>query len=505
MPQEDRPVNIRSAQAIAGYAVNLSLIQIVSRTIPLALTASPLGDTSFNLSLPFSIGYIAAFFLLILRGLATYPMRRGAYAFTFVCLVFGGLISLVLPQSQAAALIGTTMLGLGSAFSFALWQQTLCYSVSKPLLTIMLGSALASLFWIPSFVLPTPGLVALLFVTILLDALLLWSFCPGADLSEFLGERPLGEQTVVTFVRPGTVRRLVSSLWRYVLCVATIGLTSRISKTLVQDESSLVILYITYSIGMILPALVLLAVRSRNFKMPSFNLAYSVFMLVTAVAFILLPFLGSEYRIAVAAVTYLAFSLASMFMVMTSVNVSKARDINPTLAFALFAFPVYIVGDAGPVLLQMAGGFADTLGISQFVVGSLFAIYCLSFTGVLLGLSKKNLPLDADIPSSPAKFKDPAVSDPSSDLSDRFSRDIVIKQDLIPLCCEAIEAQYGLTERQTEVLELIARGRDVTRIADALCVSYHTAKSHCRNLYIKLDVHSKQEILDLLEKTKASL
>ena len=43
------------------------------------------------------------------------------------------------------------------------------------------------------------------------------------------------------------------------------------------------------------------------------------------------------------------------------------------------------------------------------------------------------------------------------------------------------------------------RGRDVAHMAETLYVSENTVRSHCKNLYRKLGVHNRQQVLDLLE------
>lgn len=65
--------------------------------------------------------------------------------------------------------------------------------------------------------------------------------------------------------------------------------------------------------------------------------------------------------------------------------------------------------------------------------------------------------------------------------------------------CEEIAAAYKLSRRETEVFTLFARGRSSSRIADDLYVSSGTVSTHLRNIYRKLDVHSRQELLDLIE------
>lgn len=68
--------------------------------------------------------------------------------------------------------------------------------------------------------------------------------------------------------------------------------------------------------------------------------------------------------------------------------------------------------------------------------------------------------------------------------------------------CRALSEQYDLSERQYEVLVLIAQGRNAKYIQEALTISLSTAQTHIRNIYRKVGVHSRQELLSLIESTK---
>ena len=57
----------------------------------------------------------------------------------------------------------------------------------------------------------------------------------------------------------------------------------------------------------------------------------------------------------------------------------------------------------------------------------------------------------------------------------------------------------GLTKRETEVFGYLARGRSLPYIADALFVTTGTVKTHTVHIYRKLQVNSKQELMDLFE------
>lgn len=62
----------------------------------------------------------------------------------------------------------------------------------------------------------------------------------------------------------------------------------------------------------------------------------------------------------------------------------------------------------------------------------------------------------------------------------------------------AADARYGLSARELEILDLFAQGRSANWIADNLIISKNTVRSHLRAIYTKLDVHTRQELLDFL-------
>ncbi|MEE0706304.1 MAG: helix-turn-helix transcriptional regulator, partial [Adlercreutzia sp.] len=65
--------------------------------------------------------------------------------------------------------------------------------------------------------------------------------------------------------------------------------------------------------------------------------------------------------------------------------------------------------------------------------------------------------------------------------------------------CAVMAVDYGLSTREVDVLELLVVGKDAKAIADELFISFNTVRSHIRRIYVKLDVHSRQELLDLVK------
>ncbi len=61
-----------------------------------------------------------------------------------------------------------------------------------------------------------------------------------------------------------------------------------------------------------------------------------------------------------------------------------------------------------------------------------------------------------------------------------------------------IPASWGLTRRETEIVEQLALGRTNVAIAAALFLGEHTVEWHLRSVYEKLGVQSRQEVLAAL-------
>jgi DNA-binding NarL/FixJ family response regulator len=96
-------------------------------------------------------------------------------------------------------------------------------------------------------------------------------------------------------------------------------------------------------------------------------------------------------------------------------------------------------------------------------------------------------PMQASIPS-------PASGSKKTNANDNLDSPTSLNQ-----LCKALGQEYGLTQRQTEVIALLIKGRNAQHIGEQLGISMHTAKAHISAIYSKLAVHSQQEIIDIFE------
>ena len=92
-------------------------------------------------------------------------------------------------------------------------------------------------------------------------------------------------------------------------------------------------------------------------------------------------------------------------------------------------------------------------------------------------------------------------------------RDAGLLADIIPSkhktpfkdVCRAVGERAKLTPRELEVMTLVAQGRNSTYIQEKLFLSRSTVQTHRMHLYQKLGIHTKEELLDLLERERAAL
>lgn len=61
-----------------------------------------------------------------------------------------------------------------------------------------------------------------------------------------------------------------------------------------------------------------------------------------------------------------------------------------------------------------------------------------------------------------------------------------------------LQKKFGLSDREAEVAALYALGKTQQAIAEELCITPATVRVHVKHVYAKTDLHSRQEIIDLM-------
>lgn len=63
--------------------------------------------------------------------------------------------------------------------------------------------------------------------------------------------------------------------------------------------------------------------------------------------------------------------------------------------------------------------------------------------------------------------------------------------------CAALAETNGISPSELKVMVLLAQKLSYAAIAQKLMLSENTVRSHCKSIYRKLAIHSKQELYDL--------
>ncbi|WP_143412196.1 helix-turn-helix transcriptional regulator [Arabiibacter massiliensis] len=176
-----------------------------------------------------------------------------------------------------------------------------------------------------------------------------------------------------------------------------------------------------------------------------------------------------------------------VWLVVLAVGRRNLLALLPT--YALVRFMSAVGTDVGAVAGHTTNDIVGTNGDAAMLIAEvvLFAFVAFlwlgfrrfSFSETIRGV----VGMGAPTPREEAPAAEPAV-EPGSSIEER---------------CARLGEEHGLTERETEIFAMLARGRNGQFVMEHYVVSRNTVKSHVKHIYAKLDVHSQQELIDLVE------
>ena len=418
--------------------------------------------------------------------------------------------------SLALMIAGGALLGLGSAGFFMLWQRLFAsFNADRGNRNLICGTAYAALLYFSLYAIPqavTAFLIPLVFLPLFGLAIVLMS-------RKIELEQPMFED--IPREHPHVYKRVARDYARSALCVGALGFCTGIMRSLAIADASVGSLVNVLSMaGSLVAALaVLMLWQYKNLRLNVVG-AYRVFFPFIITSFLLLPFLPMSYAQWLAAILYAVYSVAIMLMMIQCAQASRDRGINPVFIYGLFAGLVYMLHDVG----FMAGSFVEQIkiaGLDPLAAVALLAVYLLGlmyFVGqggfrkiftrddtaasielvALRPLGASNKIMETETLAT-SKRRQPRNSSKNTSSVTRQSSDDHIYQDRISKQAALLQQHYRLSAREAEVMELIARGNTVSRIAEDLIVSENTIRTHSKRIYAKLDIHKKQQLLDLID------
>lgn len=197
-------------------------------------------------------------------------------------------------------------------------------------------------------------------------------------------------------------------------------------------------------------------------------------------------------------------TVAMLVCLMLSLLIIRERDIRACMAPTQFmmeygASAMEPSGDAGVASAVGGAGMGDTVGTDGVGDAGCMDGWADGERGADIGRTADGVRAGGG-GSDGAKASlegDPCGQDASPD--NEIAGDTHGKQGRFMLKCARIAEDYGLSTREAEVFVLLAKNKEAKVIADELFISFNTARTHIRKIYGKLDVHSRRELMDLIE------
>lgn len=189
-------------------------------------------------------------------------------------------------------------------------------------------------------------------------------------------------------------------------------------------------------------------------------------------------FSGLVYQQASLMLVLIAIEVLSVVLIVAIVKAQKLDPIEKPLASNE---ETGIRNSMEPETRNVAEGIASTMDTSP------------NDSSRTSGQSEANS-VEALSPAPPTEAPQP----PSSNADASAISDLDEQIDPFRAKCLSVGNRYGLSEREIDVLALLARGYSSARIQAELYIAAGTVNYHTRNIYAKLGVHSKQEVIDLV-------
>ena len=183
-------------------------------------------------------------------------------------------------------------------------------------------------------------------------------------------------------------------------------------------------------------------------------------------------------------IAYFSASAGSMFIDMITwvllIEIARSSRLSALVIFAVGRFAIHAGMAAGEIL---ALAFSDMM--IAFCVSSIVILVVVA--GFMFSDRDNTLVFEPVEEGEITPLVQPGEADEPPSTPTMDERIAVVAE------------KFGLTTRETEVFMLWATGHGAKSIEEKLVLSSATVRTHIRHIYEKLDVHSRAELIELLE------
>jgi DNA-binding CsgD family transcriptional regulator len=399
-----------------------------------------------------------------------------------LCAIFASAVVLVIPA---------IFMGLGEALIMLFWLHL--YSETSANNTVRYLAASMIIGSISCFLTRNLTYDISLFVTICLP--LLSSFMLGWTWSHVrIRHKAQGERGIPDY--KSTRRPFVTTTLQLVIYAFVFGLLQ--GSVTPAGEALLYVFNPASILGAAVAGLGVLLLVSHDRLQASVAIARQISLLLLAGGLLLLPFLAGETTTFAATVILCAYILFDQIALVQTVNLTRLFDLNSWLMLGINRAMVYLAFALGLLIgFPLMNAYAGNPLFCFYLTSA--AVFLLISTAPWL-LKSKNSWVLVD-----REAAETTLAPPTGYSADAAHEQLADIPAFTPWRkrCGAVAALYDLSPREVEVFFLVAKGRNAEYIQRTLFISTHTAKTHIANIYRKLEIHSLQELLDMIEATQA--
>lgn len=425
------------------------------------------------------LGYGALFFLSRKRPVfgrsLEVPLLAGAVTVVGTLLVSYPSAATFSDAGSFVYVIGALLTGVGSAVEVILWGELLTILGSRQTVVYsVLATVVASALYLLIMLLPWQ---ITRFLAALLPALEMWLYVrkQGIVRTARVAQKEPDEAASA----PGAPKPRLSDTRKAQLEIAGIslffGLSYGIMKGFfVYGGDELITLRDYLNIGGLILGAAAVLVTTSVFRMDFRHMTYQVALPLMAVGFIFFA-LGYPFNLIGFATHQMGYQY--FYIVIWALWAILARKLNQPVASFASVSMVSIMG--GQLLGSIIGAQLISAATDKYWLAIIAA--CMVFVILLVSL----FAFESPFPESGWGVFHPLIEDRQAP---RFKRSL-----------ERLAEMRGLSPRETEVFELLAKGRNSTFIGAQLVISEETAKTHIKRIYRKFGVHSQQALLDMID------
>lgn len=484
--------NSNKVTAAFGFGFFLSLCSFVVGS-PLSMLPNNFAQSNGLYPYGVQFGFFSVFFMFAaITWFFPSKLSKTPYGITGLLIIIGYLLSRIttfFPSylDPIALVVGSWCLGAGCGIGFLSWIHIFSsYSLRSFQSIIVAGTILST---IPNLLILFLGdysstLFFELFLVLLLISLVFLFF-----VSKVSENPPMSHTDTIPKDNTEMYSDALRELRIPIMCCAVLALFGpSVEAASLSSQFSVVSKGVASLTGNALGGLVMFIL----WRMTNFNITIPKLYLTVFPAFIMLcclfPLVNNDYYFIFPLLSQIFFSMISIAMVTSCIETARDKGVSLTVIYGVFAGIFYATSFVGLLLGSVISALEvpNQLKIAMTIVAMLIIGTCVA---LIIWKDRSNNINGTEGPqeSSVRQENDSRAADSSTDSLEKYSK---------------LAVQFGLSKRETEVLVLLAKGRNVPSISEKLFISQNTVRSHVKRIYWTLDVHSQQELIDLVDSCK---